>query len=33
MPDQAREIDRLYDPLLAGSEEVRNRHSTPKPKH
>jgi hypothetical protein len=29
-PDQAREIDRLYDQLLAGSEEVRNRHSTPK---
>ena len=26
-PDQAREIDRLYDQLLAGSEEV---HPTPK---
>jgi hypothetical protein len=32
-PDQAREIDRLYDQLLAGSENVRNRHPTPKPKH
>lgn len=29
-PDQAREIDRLYDQLLAGSEEVRSRHPTPK---
>ena len=29
-PDQARETDRLYDQLLAGSEEVRNRHPTPK---
>lgn len=29
-PDQAREIDRLYDQLLAGSEKVRNRHPTPK---
>jgi hypothetical protein len=29
-PDQAREIDRLYDQLLAGSEEVRNRHPTSK---
>jgi hypothetical protein len=28
--DQAREIDRLYDQLLAGSEQVRNRHSAPK---
>jgi len=28
-PDQAREIDRLYDQLLAGSEGVRNRHPTP----
>jgi hypothetical protein len=28
-PDQAREIDRLYDQLLAGSEKVRNRHPTP----
>jgi hypothetical protein len=24
-PDDAREIDRLYDPLLASSEKVRNR--------
>lgn len=30
-PDQAREIDRLYDRLLAGSEKVQNRHLTPKP--
>jgi hypothetical protein len=29
-PGQAREIDRLYDQLLAGSEQVRNRHSAPK---
>ena len=29
-PDQAREIDRLYARLLAGSERVRNRHPTPK---
>jgi hypothetical protein len=29
-PDQAREIDRLYDQLLAGSEKVRNRHPTSK---
>jgi hypothetical protein len=29
-PDQAREINRLYDQLLAGSENVRNRHPTPK---
>ena len=28
--DQAREIDRLYDQLLAGSEKVRNRHPAPK---
>ena len=28
--DQAREIDRLYDQLLAGSEKVRNRHTTSK---
>jgi hypothetical protein len=27
-PDQAREIDRLYDQLLAGSENVRNRDPT-----
>jgi hypothetical protein len=26
-PDQAREIDRLYDQLLARSETVHNRHS------
>jgi hypothetical protein len=26
-PDQAREIDRLYDQLLARSEKVHNRHS------
>jgi hypothetical protein len=25
-PDQAREIDRLYDQLLASSENDRNRH-------
>jgi hypothetical protein len=29
-PDQAREIDRLYDRLLAGSEKVRNRHPASK---
>jgi hypothetical protein len=29
-PDQAREINRLYDQLLAGSEKVRNRHPTSK---
>jgi hypothetical protein len=29
-PDQAREIDRLYDQLLASSENVRNRHPAPK---
>jgi hypothetical protein len=29
-PGQAREIDRLYDQLLASSEQVRNRHSAPK---
>ena len=29
-PDQAREIDRLYDQLLASSEKVRNRISAPK---
>jgi hypothetical protein len=29
-PDQAREINRLYDQLLAGSEKVRNRHPAPK---
>ncbi|MCP3475112.1 hypothetical protein NLM33_32840 [Bradyrhizobium sp. CCGUVB1N3] len=28
-PDQAREIDRLYDQLLAGSEKVGNQHPTP----
>jgi hypothetical protein len=28
-PDQARQIDRLYDQLLAGSENVQNRHLTP----
>jgi hypothetical protein len=32
-PDQAREIDRLYDQLLAGGEKIRNRHPTAKPKH
>jgi hypothetical protein len=30
MPDEAREIDRLYDQLLASSEKVRNRISAPK---
>jgi hypothetical protein len=29
-PDQARQIDLLYDHLLAGSEKVRNRHPTSK---
>jgi hypothetical protein len=29
-PDQAREIDRLYDQLMASSEEVRNRHRAPR---
>ena len=29
-PDQAREIDRLYDQLLADSEKVRNWHPTTK---
>jgi len=29
-PDQAREIDRLYDQLLASNEKVRNRHPAPK---
>jgi hypothetical protein len=29
-PDQAREIDRLYDQLLANNEKVRNRHPAPK---
>ena len=29
-PDQAREIDRLYDQLLASNENVRSRHSAPK---
>jgi len=29
-PDQAREIDRLYDRLLARSEEVHDRHPAPK---
>jgi hypothetical protein len=29
-PDQAREIDRLYDQLLAGNEKVQNRHPSPK---
>jgi hypothetical protein len=29
-PGQAREIDRLYDQLLASGEQVRNRHSAPK---
>ena len=28
-PDQAREIDRLYDQLLAINEKVRNRHPAP----
>ena len=29
-PDQAREIDRLYDELLSSSEKVRNPHRAPK---
>jgi hypothetical protein len=29
-PDQAREIDRLYDQLLPSSEKVRDRHPAPK---
>jgi hypothetical protein len=29
-PDQAREIDRLYDRLMTGGENVANRHLTPK---
>jgi hypothetical protein len=29
-PDQAREIERLYDQLLAGSEKARNRNRTSK---
>jgi len=29
-PGQAREINRLYDQLLASSKQVRNRHSAPK---
>ena len=29
-PDQAREIDRLYDQLLASSEKVRSRHPAAK---
>jgi hypothetical protein len=28
-PDQPREIDRLYDQLLANSEKDRNRHPAP----
>jgi hypothetical protein len=28
-PEQAREIDRLYDQLLAGSVNIPNRHRTP----
>ena len=28
-PEQAREIDRLYDQLLAGSADIPNRHRTP----
>jgi hypothetical protein len=28
-PDQASEIDRLYDQLLASSEKARNRHPAP----
>jgi hypothetical protein len=28
-PHEAREIDRLYDQLLAGSGKVRNRHPAP----
>jgi hypothetical protein len=29
-PHQAREIDRLYDQLLASSDKVRNRHPAPR---
>jgi hypothetical protein len=29
-PDQAREVDRLYDQLLTRSENVHNRHPAPK---
>jgi hypothetical protein len=29
-PNQAREIDRLYDQLLASSEKIRKRHPAPK---
>jgi hypothetical protein len=29
-PDQAREIDRLYDQLLANNEKVRNRRPAPR---
>jgi hypothetical protein len=29
-PDQAREIDRLYDQLLSGSENARNQYPTPR---
>ena len=29
-PGQAREIDLLYDQVLASSKQVRNRHSAPK---
>ena len=29
-PDQAREVDRLYDQLLSSSEKVRNGHRAPK---
>jgi hypothetical protein len=29
-PDEAREIDRLYDQLLASNAKVRNRHPAPK---
>jgi hypothetical protein len=28
-PDEAREIDRLYDRLLSGGEEVLSQHSAP----
>ncbi|MBR0933095.1 hypothetical protein [Bradyrhizobium jicamae] len=30
-PDQAREIDRLYEQLLTGSEQVQHRHPASKP--
>jgi hypothetical protein len=29
-PDQAREIDRLYDQLLTRSKNVHNRHPAPR---